>query len=110
MSEPLMVFTNVPDPVIATRIARELIEKKLAACVNILPEVQSMYRWQGVVEQATEIPLLIKTTQDRYVELELAIQALHPYQVPEIIALPIVAGLPAYLDWLAQETKKEIHV
>ena len=67
--------------------------------------MQSIYRWQGAIESASEVPLLIKTTAGRYSELETAIRALHPYDVPEIIALPIAQGLPAYLDWLAAETR-----
>jgi periplasmic divalent cation tolerance protein len=110
MSQPLLVLTNVPDAPSAQALARQLVEQRLAACVNILPAVQSVYRWQGALEQATEITLLIKTVRARYAELQAAIKAIHPYAVPEIIALPIVDGLPAYLDWMAQETKKDVNV
>ena len=110
MSDALLVMTNVPDATNAEALARVLVEGRLAACVNILPGVQSVYQWQGAVEQANEVTLLIKTVQSRYAELEAAIKAAHPYQVPEIVALPIVAGLPAYLHWIAQETKKDVHV
>ena len=103
--ETLLVITNCTDEAVANAIALALVEEKLAACVNILPRVQSIYRWQGAVESATEVPLLIKTTAGRYGELETAIRELHPYDVPEIIALPIAQGLPAYLDWLAAETR-----
>ena len=103
--ETLLVITNCPDEAIANAIALAIVEEKLAACVNILPRVQSVYRWQGSIESASEVPLLIKTTAGRYTELETAIRALHPYDVPEIIALPIAQGLPAYLDWLAAETR-----
>jgi len=102
--EPLLVITNCPDEETANAIALALIEAKLAACVNILPRVQSIYRWQGVVESATEVPLLIKATADNYPALEAAIRQRHPYELPEIIALPITQGLPAYLNWLAAET------
>src|SRR5574343_120654 len=99
-----LVITNCPDEETANRIALAIVEAKLAACVNILPRVQSVYRWQGAVESAAEVPLLIKTTAAAYPALETAIRELHPYDVPEIIALPIAAGLPAYLNWVAAET------
>ena len=99
-----LVITNCPDEETANRIALAMVEAKLAACVNILPRVQSIYRWQGAVESAAEVPLLIKTTAAAYPALEAAIRENHPYDVPEIIALPITAGLPAYLNWVAEET------
>ncbi|MBL8427595.1 MAG: divalent-cation tolerance protein CutA [Dechloromonas sp.] len=101
-----LVITNCPDEETANRIALAVVEAKLAACVNILPRVQSIYRWQGAVESAVEVPLLIKTTAAAYPALEAAIRESHPYDVPEIIALPITAGLPAYLNWLAAETRQ----
>lgn len=102
--EPLLIITNCPDEEVANAIALALVEEKLAACVNVLPRVQSVYRWQGAVESASEIPLLIKSTAASYAALESRIGELHPYEVPEIIAVPIVHGLPAYLNWLAGET------
>ena len=105
MSEPLMIFTNCPDEATADRIARTLVEQRLAACVNRLPPVQSTYRWQGAVEHAVETPLLIKSTRERYPELEAAIRNLHPYSVPEIIAVPIATGYGAYLRWIEGETQ-----
>ena len=102
--ETLLILTNCPDEESANAIALALVESKLAACVNILPRMQSIYRWQGVVESATEIPLFIKSTVTNYPALEAAIRERHPYDVPEIIALPIQAGLPAYLNWVAAET------
>jgi periplasmic divalent cation tolerance protein len=110
MQHAILVLTNAPDPETAKTIARQLVEQSLAACVNILPQLQSIYRWEGVIEEACEVTLLIKTTQARYTELEASIKSMHPYQVPEIIAMPIVGGLPQYLDWIAQETKKDIDV
>ena len=101
----LIVLTNCPDAEVADRIARTLVEQKLAACVNRLPAVDSVYRWQGAVERAVEVPLLIKTTRERLPEVQKAIRALHPYEVPEIIAIPVVAGLPAYLRWVVDETQ-----
>ena len=101
----LVVLTNCPDVEVADRIARTIVEQRLAACVNRLAPVESVYRWQGAVERATEVPLLIKTTRERYVEIEQAIRALHPYEVPEIIAMPVSAGLASYLRWVADETQ-----
>jgi periplasmic divalent cation tolerance protein len=105
MSEPLIVLTNCPDVATAQRIARALVEQRLAACVNQLAPVQSIYRWEGAIEQAREVPLLIKTTRERYPELEAAIRTLHPYSVPEIVAVPIAAGYSAYLRWVGDETQ-----
>lgn len=102
--EPLLIITNCPDEEVANAIALALVEEKLAACVNLLPRVQSVYRWQGAVESASEIPLLIKSTATCYAVIETRIRELHPYETPEIIAMPITHGLPAYLNWLAGET------
>lgn len=104
--EPLLIITNCPDEETANAIALAVVEARLAACVNILPRVQSIYRWQGVVESAAEIPLFIKSTAASYPALEKTIRQLHPYDVPEIIAFPITQGLPAYLNWLAAETNE----
>jgi periplasmic divalent cation tolerance protein len=98
------VLTNVPDRATAERIANLVIEQRLAACVNILACV-SVYRWKGAVQHDEEHPLLIKTTAERYAELEATVRAAHPYELPEIIAVPIERGLTAYLDWVAAETK-----
>ena len=100
----LALLTNVPNEALARHMGAYLVEQKLAACVNILGACESMYRWQGKVETAREIPLLIKTTQARYGEVEAAIIRLHPYDVPEIIVLPIAQGWPAYLNWVRSET------
>lgn len=105
MSPILLVLTNLPDQASAERLAATLIGNGLAACVNILAPCRSVYRWQGQVESATEIPLLIKTRPERYGELEAAIRNQHPYELPEIIALPVSSGLPAYLEWVYQETE-----
>ena len=100
----LLVLTNLPDRAAAERLADALIEKRVAACVNILAPCRSVYRWQGTVQRDEEHPMLIKTTEERYAALEAAIRAGHPYELPEIIALPIERGLPAYLEWVATET------
>ena len=104
MTTALLVLCNAPDAASAQALATHLLEHRLAACVNLLPPCQSVYRWQGAIEQTTEVPMLIKTQAARYAALEAALHDLHPYDVPEIIALPIAAGLPAYLDWLHAET------
>ena len=101
----LLVLTNLPDRAAAERLADALIEKRVAACVNILAPCRSVYRWKGAVQHDEEHPVLIKTTAERYPELERAVRAGHPYELPEIIAVPIERGLPAYLDWVAAETK-----
>ena len=110
MEQAILVMTNVPDTSIAHSLGRHLVEKKLAACVNQLSGVRSIYRWQDTIEETDEVTLLIKTTQACYVELETAIKMLHPYEVPEIIMLPITGGWPPYLGWIAQETKKDVNV
>ena len=100
----LLVLTNLPERAAAERLADLLVEKRLAACVNILAPCRSVYRWQGAVRHDEEHPLLIKTTAERYPALEQALRSGHPYELPEIIAVPIERGLPAYLQWVAAET------
>ena len=102
--ETILVFSNLPDQASAAKLAALLIEQRLAACVNVQAPCTSVYRWQGKVETATEVPIFIKTTRERYPALEAAIRAHHPYELPEIIAVPLVAGLPAYLEWIHTET------
>lgn len=104
MSEFSLVITNLPDAATAQRLALSIIEQRLAACVNQLAPCTSIYRWQGQIETAVEIPLLIKTTAATYPRLEALIRAEHPYELPEIIVLPVSHGLPAYLDWVRDET------
>ena len=101
--ETLLVLTNCPDEEAANTIALAIVEARLAACVNILPRVQSIYRGRGKVDWATEIPLMIKSTAASDPALQETIRALHPYEIPEIIALPIEHSLPAYLNWVAEE-------
>jgi len=103
--EILLVVTNLPDRASAERVAASLVTEGVAACVNVLAECTSIYHWQGKLEHASEVPLLIKTTRAAYPRLESALRKLHPYEVPEIIALPVTAGLPEYLNWVAQETQ-----
>lgn len=85
-------------------MAGGLVEARLAACVQIIGPVRSVYRWQGQVERADEVLLSIKTRAALYPQVEAAIRELHSYEIPEIVALPVAAGLPAYLDWIAAET------
>ncbi len=101
----LLVLTNLPDRAAAEKLADALLEKQLAACVNILAPCRSVYRWKGAVRHDEEHPMLIKTTIERYPALEQAIRAGHPYELPEIIAVPVERGLPEYLDWVVVETK-----
>jgi periplasmic divalent cation tolerance protein len=101
----LLVFTNLPDRAAAERLAQMLVDQQLAACVNLLAPCRSVYRWNGAVQHDEEHPMLMKTTAERYPALEQALRAGHPYELPEIIAVPIERGLPAYLDWIAAETK-----
>jgi periplasmic divalent cation tolerance protein len=103
-SAVLLVMSSLPDQAAAQQLAHTLIERRLAACVSVLPPCTSVYRWQGRVDEAAEVPVLIKTTAGCYAELESALRALHPYELPEIIAVPVTHGLPAYLDWVAGET------
>ena len=100
----LLVITHLPDRDSASALAGALVEARLAACVNILAPCRSVYRWQGVTETAEEVPLLIKTSAARYAALEAAIRARHPYELPEIVAVPIDRGLPDYLAWVGAET------
>ncbi len=100
----LLILTTVPDLQTAERLARLLVESGQAACVNILPGVRSVYRWQGVVEEASELQLVIKAAMERYRTIEETLRAHHPYALPEIIALPVAQGLPAYLRWIVDES------
>jgi periplasmic divalent cation tolerance protein len=99
----IAVLTNLPDSESAFNLARELVDLRLAACVNVLSAATSFYRWEGQLEQASEIPVLIKSTSECYAALEAAIRARHPYSLPEVIAWPIALGHPGYLAWVAQE-------
>jgi periplasmic divalent cation tolerance protein len=103
--DSLLVVTNLPDRESAQKLATLLIERRLAACVNILAPCISVYRWKGEIQHDEEHPLLIKTARDRYAELEASIRANHPYELPEIIAVSIDSGLPAYLQWVESETR-----
>ena len=101
MSSVRLVFTTLPDAEIAGRLARNLVELRLAACVNVLAACRSVYRWQDDVQEDGEVPLIIKTTVELYPALETYLRQQHPYALPEIVALEVERGLPDYLNWVA---------
>ena len=103
ISDVLVVLTNLPDKQAATQLAQMVVQQNLAACVNILNPCEAFYYWQGKMEHGTEIPVMIKTTQAQYQALETAILAVHPYELPEIIALHIHDGYKPYLQWLCAQ-------
>ena len=100
----LLVLTSLPDRETAVKLARSLVTGRLAACVNVGAPVESMYHWRGQIETATEVPLLIKTRRDLYEAVQAAILAAHPYELPEVIAVPVSHGFNRYLDWIGAET------
>lgn len=104
MGKIILVLTTLPDQASALTLAERIVNAKLAACVNILGTCKSIYHWQGKIESAEETPVLIKTTEDAYPALEKTIRELHPYELPEILQVPIANGLAAYLQWVAAET------
>ena len=106
--EAILIITNFPDKKTALALAEKLVEMHLAACVNVLNECSSIYSWQGKTETATEIPLLIKTQQQHYNQVEQMIIAMHPYELPEVITVPVSGGLPAYLQWITDATQMPI--
>ena len=102
--EALVVLCTVPDEETATKLAETVVQNRLAACVNIIGPHKSIYEWGGKLEHDTEFLLVIKTSRQRFEALAEKVIQLHPYEVPEIIALPILAGNAAYLDWVKQQT------
>ncbi|MCL2309078.1 MAG: divalent-cation tolerance protein CutA [Proteobacteria bacterium] len=100
----LIVHTTLPDQAVAETLAQQLIEQRLAACVHVGAPVRAHYRWQGKIEIADEIPVIIKTARTRYAALEHYLKAYHSYEVPEIVAVPITEALPAYYDWVRLES------
>lgn len=101
-SEVLLVLSTFPDAATARRIGRELVKQRCAACANILPPIESIYWWEKKVESGNETLVLFKTTADRYAALETTLKQLHPYEVPEIIAVSVAQGLPDYLRWVRE--------
>lgn len=105
MTDLVIVTTTCPDEALAIRIADLAVTERLAACAQVQGPIRSAFRWQGVVDHATEWYCHLKTTRERYPALELRIRELHPYEVPEIVAVPVVAGSPAYLGWVAESVE-----
>lgn len=101
----LLVFTSLPDRASAEKLAEVLVGGRFAACVSVLAPCRSVYRWKDAVQRDEEHPVLVKTTRDRYPALEAAIRKAHPYELPEIVAVPVERGLPEYLSWIAAETR-----
>ena len=97
----LVCFCTCPDPETAHRIADVLVEERLAACVNVLPGLRSVYRWQGAIERADEVLLLIKTVHAQLAPLTARVASLHPYELPDLVAVELAGGSAAYLDWVA---------
>ena len=104
MSEKLIVLCTCPDPESASQLAEALLKQRLAACINQVSGVTSLYRWEGQIQRDQEIQLLIKTTASAYPQLELLINEVHPYELPEILAVPVTMGSQAYLNWIEDNT------
>ena len=107
MTEKIIVLSTCGSEEEAVRIAKQLVEGHIAACVNLVPRIRSFYRWQGKVEDSTEWMLVVKTSRERFDALRTVIEAAHSYELPEVLALPIVDGSPNYLDWLDRELEPE---
>lgn len=101
----LICFNTCPDRATAGRLAAILVSERLAACVNMLPGVRSTYVWEGTLQQDEEVLLVIKTTRERYPALQARLAAAHPYELPELVAVEAVDGLPSYLQWVAEGTR-----
>ena len=106
-NEAIVVFITAANSEEAARLADMLVERRLAACVQILPEMESVYRWQGKIERQKEVLLIAKTTKSRFEELEREVRAIHSYETPEILALSLAAGSPPYLDWLNSSVSRD---
>lgn len=102
--DPIIIMTNLPDRTSALMLAEKLIYTRLAACVSVLAECASVYRWQDKIETSSEVPIIIKTLAQHYIEIEKTIKKVHSDELPEIITVPISGGLPAYLQWIVNET------
>ncbi|HYY53259.1 MAG TPA: divalent-cation tolerance protein CutA [Myxococcales bacterium] len=104
MTDALLVLTTLPGSDTAEQLAKTLVGERLAACANILPALRSIYRWQGKVQDENEVLVLLKTHKANFARLKARILELHPYEVPEVLAIPVEQGHQAYLDWIARET------
>ena len=107
MENPIVVLVTVPSQKEGERIARKLVENRLAACVNIIPHLLSIYRWEGKIEEEGEFLLVLKTAGERFSELREKIKRIHSYSVPEILALPVLDGNTDYMEWVYRETRAE---
>jgi periplasmic divalent cation tolerance protein len=107
VTNKIVVLTTCGSAEEGETLARKLVESRMAACVNLIPQIRSFYRWQGKVEDATEWLLVVKTTRDKFEELRMILEAAHSYELPEVLALPVVAGSPTYLAWLDRELGAE---
>lgn len=105
MQPSVFIYCTVPDKDTAAGIGRKLVESRLAACVSVGSPVRSIYRWQGVIEEVTELEMTIKTARENYLKVEELILSMHPYEVPEIVMVELEKGLKPYLDWIASETR-----
>ena len=105
MTDVVLILTTVPDGDAGETIARALVDERLAACVNVLTPMTSLYRWKGVVERDLERQLVIKTTAHRIASIQSRLRELHPYELPEFLVLPVSEGSAAYLEWVASETR-----
>jgi len=103
----VVVLVTCPNRAVARRIASVVVTKRLAACVNLLPGIESVFRWEGKIDRSREVLLLIKTTRRRFSSLAHALARLHPYDVPEVIALPVTAGVASYLRWVARSVSAD---
>lgn len=103
----LVCFCTCPDADSATRLADALVGEHLAACVSVVPGLRSVYRWQGAIERSDESLLLIKTSRDRLDALTARVRDLHPYELPEVVAVEVAGGLSTYLDWVAEQTRPD---
>jgi periplasmic divalent cation tolerance protein len=103
MTDKIIVFSTCSTPEEAAKIARKLIEERLAACVNVAPRVRSFYRWKGVIQESDECMLVIKTSRERFDRLRIELEKVHTYEVPEVVAAPVVDGSPNYLNWMEGE-------
>ncbi|MBI4445551.1 MAG: divalent-cation tolerance protein CutA [Acidobacteria bacterium] len=109
MSSVFIVFSTVDSRENALKIARQFVAEQLVACVSIIPDVLSVYKWKGVMEEASEVLLMIKTSQDKLGALMNRLPEVHPYEIPEILALPVAQGHPPYLQWLFEQTDASDH-
>ncbi|MCU7843648.1 MAG: divalent-cation tolerance protein CutA [Candidatus Thiodiazotropha sp. (ex Monitilora ramsayi)] len=104
----LLILSTAPDPETAEQLANALIEQRLAACVNLLPQITSLYEWKGKLQKSGEVLMMIKSTKQNYSALEAVLRAKHPYELPEILAVPVEQGLQGYLDWVERCTNTKI--